>query len=49
MGGQQRYGTGFLIGKNLVLTCAHNLFSLDYGQAVENVCFSPGYGGGKEK
>lgn len=43
VGGHKKYGTGFLIGKNIVFTCAHNLFSLEYRQPVSKVCFCPGY------
>jgi len=49
VGGHKKYGTGFLISKNIVLTCAHNLFSLDYGEAASNVSYSPSYHKYKEK
>lgn len=34
------YGTGFLVGPNIVATCAHNCFNTLYGRA-EEIIFYP--------
>ena len=29
------YGTGFLVGSNIIMTCAHNCYHGLYGKAIE--------------
>ena len=41
-GDERSQGTGFLIEKNLVLTCAHNCFDKKHGQASK-MSFHPGF------
>jgi len=41
--GNQNYASGFLISKNIVLSCAHNLISSECKQKATNVRFCPSY------
>jgi V8-like Glu-specific endopeptidase len=41
--GQEVYGTGTIIGKKYVLTCAHNCYSIKNKKATETLLFYPGY------
>ena len=40
--GNTYYGTGSIIGMNLVLTCAHNCFHGIFGK-VDKMIFSPAF------
>ena len=41
-GGAAQFGTGILISKNLVLTCAHVIHSRSYNAFFPNIYFYPG-------
>ena len=41
---QDYFGTGFLVGPNIVLTCAHNCYSVFHGKARE-ITFYPALNG----